>query len=158
MFTEIYYIFFISGTFRYIFTSKLLYCIPMEIVTNIYEEHDSYNREIAGELYNLSWTLLDKKARTEEEDEAMLNAAHASVYHWRALGSDSSLAAGYLLLSRIYTHKKCYDLALDYAEKCLDICEQKDISENEFDINWAYGAVASAHQNRAEFYKRKYRN
>lgn len=131
--------------------------MPMEIVTNKYDVHDSYNRELAGELYNLSWTLLDKKARTEDEEEVMLNAAHASIYHWRALGSHSDLAAGYLLLSRIYSHMKCFDLSLDYAEKCLDICEQKDISTNEFDINWAYGAVASAHQSRAEFYKRKYK-
>ncbi len=131
--------------------------MPMEIVNKTFDEHDSYNRELAGELYNLSWTLLDKKARTEDEEEVMLNAAHASIYHWRALGSHSDLAAGYLLLSRIYSHMKCYDLSLDYAEKCLDVCEQKDIPGNDFDINWAYGAVASAHQSRAEFYKRKYK-
>lgn len=131
--------------------------MPMEIVNQKYDEHDSYNHEIAGELYNLSWTLLDKKARTEDEEELMLNAAHASIYHWRALSSFSNLAAGYLLLSRIYSHKKYFELSLEYAEKCLAICEEKDIPETEFDINWAYGAVASAHQNRSEFYKRKYK-
>lgn len=129
----------------------------MEIVNNTYDEHDSYNRDLAAELYTLAWNLLDKKARTDEEEDLMLNAAHASIYHWRALGSFNDLAAGYLLLSRIYSYKKCYDLCLDYAEKCLSICEEKDISESDFDINWAYGAVASAHQNRAEFYKRKYK-
>lgn len=130
---------------------------PVEIVNNTYDEHDSYNRDLAAELYTLAWNLLDKKARTDEEEDLMLNAAHASIYHWRALGSYSDLAAGYLLLSRIYSHKRCFDMCLDYAEKCLDICEEKDIPESDFDINWAYGAIASAHQNRAEFYKRKYK-
>ena len=128
----------------------------MEIYTHTYDEHDSYNHELATELYNLSWNLLDKKVRTEEENDLMLNTAHASIYHWKALKSYGNLAAGYLLLSRIYNELKCCDLSLDYAEKCLGICEQNDIPKSDFDIKWAYGAVASAHQSRAEFYKRKY--
>jgi len=42
------------------------------------EEH----KKFAVALFNLTWSLLDKKDRTREEDDKMLNAAHASRFHW----------------------------------------------------------------------------
>ena len=42
------------------------------------------HRKFAVELFNLTWSLLDKKDRTREDDERMVHAAYASRFHWRA--------------------------------------------------------------------------
>jgi hypothetical protein len=47
------------------------------------EEH----RKFAVGLFNLTWSLLDKKDRTREEDDKMVHAAHASRYHWGEIGT-----------------------------------------------------------------------
>ena len=35
-------------------------------------------RELAKRLFNMVWSLLEQPSRTADEDELMLNAAHAS--------------------------------------------------------------------------------
>ena len=39
-------------------------------------------RELAKRLFNGVWELLEQGERGPEEDELMLDAAHASLYHW----------------------------------------------------------------------------
>lgn len=40
------------------------------------------HRKFAVDLFNLVWSLLDKKDRTKEEDNKMVHAAHVSRFHW----------------------------------------------------------------------------
>ena len=46
------------------------------------EEHQKF----AVDLFNLTWSLLDKKDRTQEEDDKMIHAVHASRFHWGEIG------------------------------------------------------------------------
>lgn len=39
------------------------------------------HKKFAVDLFNLVWSLLDKKNRTKEEDDKMVHAAHASRFH-----------------------------------------------------------------------------
>jgi len=43
-------------------------------------------RELAKRLFNMVWSLLEHPSRTADEDEVMVNAAHASLYHWLRVG------------------------------------------------------------------------
>jgi hypothetical protein len=48
------------------------------------DEHTE--RELAKRLFNMVWSLLEQPSRTVEEDEVMVNASHASLYHWLRVG------------------------------------------------------------------------
>src|SRR5687768_16175986 len=55
------------------------------------------HRWLAIELNQRAWSLLGKETRTAEEDDAMLEAAHASAYHWRAAGTENVPSRGHWL-------------------------------------------------------------
>ena len=43
-------------------------------------------RQLATDLFNLVWTLLEQPGRSAEDDDRMVHAAHASRYHWGQVG------------------------------------------------------------------------
>jgi len=51
------------------------------------EEHGSqtdkeFHRKVAAECFNRTWDFLEQKNRSLDDDQMMLNLAHASRYHW----------------------------------------------------------------------------
>src|SRR3989304_3936089 len=65
--------------------------------------HETLAKQINGEV----WSLLDQSDRTEEDDERMVLAAHASCYHWLHAGTSvhrqrggGTLAPGHTGLGR----------------------------------------------------------
>jgi len=55
-------------------------------------KHD--HRQLAVDLFNHTWELLDKSERTQAEADEMIHAAHASRYHWGLAGTAVNLARG----------------------------------------------------------------
>jgi hypothetical protein len=102
------------------------------------EEH----KKFAISLFNLTWSLLDKKDRTREEDDRMIHAAYASRYHWGEIGTPLEFERGEWQISRVYSVLKRSEPALFHAKRCLDICKQNNIGD--FDIAFAYEAIARA--------------
>ena len=100
-------------------------------------------RQLAIDLFNLTWTYLDKPIRTIEENDAMLHAAHASRHHWAQVGKPVNLARGEWQISRVYAVLGRSEPALYHAQRCLDICQQHQIGD--FDLAYAYEALARAH-------------
>ena len=45
-----------------------------------YTEQEAH-KKFTVDTFNLTWSLLDKKDRTKEEDDKMVHAAHASRFH-----------------------------------------------------------------------------
>jgi hypothetical protein len=103
------------------------------------EEH----KKFAVGLFNFTWSLLDKKNRTEEEDDKMIHAAHASRYHWGEIGKPVHFERGEWQISRVYSVLKRSEPALYHAKRCLEIC--KEIKIGDFDIAFAYESMARAH-------------
>jgi hypothetical protein len=103
------------------------------------EEH----KKFAVALFNLTWSLLDKKGRTIEDDNKMLNAAHASRFHWGEIGTPLEFERGEWQISRVYSILKRSEPAIYHAKRCLEICEASNIRD--FDIAFAYEALARAH-------------
>ncbi len=103
------------------------------------EEH----RRFAINLFNLTWSLLDKKERTQEEDDKMVHAAHASRFHWGEIGTPLESERGEWQISRVYSVLKRSEPALYHARRCLEICKENNIKD--FDIAFAYKAMARAH-------------
>lgn len=98
------------------------------------------HRRIAVDLFNFVWSLLDQPKRTTDEIDAMINAAHASCYHWSQCGEPVNQARGHWQISRIYSVLNRSEPALYHAQRCLDICTQHGIGD--FDLAFAYEALA----------------
>jgi hypothetical protein len=100
------------------------------------------HKKLAIDLFNLTWSLLDKKDRTPEENDKMIHAAHASRFHWGEIGTPLEFERGEWQISRVYSILKRSEPALYHAKRCLEICEKNSIGD--FDIAFAYEALARA--------------
>ena len=101
------------------------------------------HRSFATSLFNLTWDLLDKEGRTQEEDDTMIHAAHASRYHWDQIGTPLEFERGEWQISRVYSVLGHAEAALYHGQRCLEICQENDIAD--FDLAFAYEALARAH-------------
>ena len=102
-------------------------------------------RKLAAELFNHTWTLLEKPDRTLEQDDEMIHSAHASRYHWGEIEGREPvhLARGEWQCSRVYAVLGRAEPALWHARRCLAINEANDTAD--WDLASAYEAMARAY-------------
>lgn len=100
-------------------------------------------RRLAAGLFNATWRLLDRAARTTAEDDEMLHTAHASRYHWGVVGRPVNLARGEWLCSRVYAVLGRPEPCLHHARRVLELCEQHGFGD--FDLAFAYEGLARGH-------------
>jgi hypothetical protein len=89
-----------------------------------------------------TWELLDKKEHTREENELLLDYAHASLAHWRAAGTGVHYQRGVWMLARVNTVLGNTQMAIQYAQRCLDLTEQYKDQLADFDFAFAYECMA----------------
>lgn len=99
-------------------------------------------RQLAVDLFNATWELLDATDRSPDDDLRMLHMAHASRHHWAQVGQPVNLARGEWQVSRVYAVLGRAEAARFHAERCLGICEDHGIGD--FDLAYAYEALARA--------------
>jgi hypothetical protein len=104
---------------------------------------DAGHKALGIELFNFTWTLLDKKERSLEEDETMVHAAHASRFHWSKVGKPVNFARGDWQVSRVYSVLGRAEPALHHAQRVLAVCEEHGIGD--FDLAFAHEALARAY-------------
>jgi hypothetical protein len=97
-------------------------------------------RQVAVDLFNHVWTLLERSDRTPLEDDAMLHAAHASRHHWGRVGTPENWARGEWQVSRVYAVLGRAEPALHHALRCLALCQEHGIGD--WDLAFAYEALA----------------
>jgi hypothetical protein len=100
----------------------------------------SGQRQLGVDAFNETWRLM----LSRENDELMLDCAHASRYHW-ALAPEcqpENRARSAWLLSRAYVVAGQAAPALEHAERCLELCEQSALQD--WDLAYAYEALARA--------------
>jgi len=51
------------------------------------------HRQLGVDLYNSTWTLLEKPDRTALETDEMIHRAHTSRWHWGKVGGEVKLRA-----------------------------------------------------------------
>lgn len=110
----------------------------------------------AKQFYNKTWGLLDKQERTQEENELLADYAHASLAHWRVVGTGVHLQRGVWMLARVNIVLGNTQTALQHAQRCLELTEQYKDGLSDFDFAFAYECVARAQAlagNRAEAQK-----
>jgi hypothetical protein len=101
------------------------------------------HRQLAVDLFNHVWTLMETPGRTTAQDDEMLHAAHASRYHWGSVGGPVNLERGEWQCSRVYSILGRGEPAIHHGRRCLEICQAENIGD--FDLAFAYEALARAH-------------
>jgi len=103
------------------------------------------HHKLAIETNNQVWDLLDKKTRTPQEEQEMLVAVYASLYHWNQVGTAANTQRGYWMLSRVYLALNRPADALDWALKCQEITDNKSSEMEDFDLAFAQEGLARAY-------------
>lgn len=100
-------------------------------------------RQLAVDLFNGVWRLLEVEQRTPAEDDRMLHMAHASRYHWGQVGTAANLARGEWLCSRVYAVLGRPEPCRHHAERVLALCQEHGIGD--WDLAFGYEALARAY-------------
>jgi hypothetical protein len=117
-------------------------------------------RQLGVDLFNEVWRLIE----TREDDERMLHAAHASAYHWSEAPEcePKNRARSEWQVSRVYAVLGRGEPALHHAHRCLKLCEANPENMEDWDLPFAYEALARAnrvagHDDEARRYEQKAR-
>lgn len=99
-------------------------------------------RAFARQTNQLVWSLLADEERSPEADDHMLDAAHASAYHWSVVGGDVEAVRAQWLISHVNAVLGRPVAATHHAALALSICERAGLGD--FDLAYAYEGVARA--------------
>jgi len=82
------------------------------------EDNDplKWHRYFAIECNNRAWDL-STSTRSPEDDEEMLNVAHASALHWQIAGNELNHMRACMLLAEVHALRGLGDTALLYAHR-----------------------------------------
>ena len=101
------------------------------------------HRQLGVDLFNGTWTLMEKPDRTPDDDLRMLAMTYASAYHWSQAGVGPEHAArGEWQISRVHTVLGQGESALFHGLASLRLCEEHGIGD--WDLAFAYEALARA--------------
>lgn len=78
------------------------------------EEMALWQRRLAAQANNRAWRLSESTARSPQEDDEMLHAAHASMYFWKLVGNANNRAHAAQLLAHVYASLKLPNPATHY--------------------------------------------
>ena len=103
---------------------------------------DVDHRALGVALFNDTWRLMDSR----EDDERMMHSAHASAYHWSEAPEcePKNRARSEWLCSRVYAVLGRGEPALHHAHRTLELCERHAEGMDEWDLPFAYEALARA--------------
>lgn len=102
------------------------------------------HKQLAINLFNETWDLLDQQKRTDAEDALLIHKAHASLYHWLQVGKPIHFQRGEWMVSHVYAVLGMSESALYHAKRCLALTEENHIED--FDQCFAYEAMARAYR------------
>jgi hypothetical protein len=85
-------------------------------------------RQVAVDLFNQVWELLEMQGRTPDLDDRMVHCAHASRYHWGVVGEPLQLVVGEWQCSRVYAVLGRAEPSLHHARRSLEICDEAGIA------------------------------
>ena len=103
------------------------------------------HREFAKRANARVWRLLEKKDRTQLENDELLYAAYASCYHWFKVGTGVHQQRGEYLIAKVYMSLDMPEQALQHAIRCLELSKEHQREMKDFDIAFAYECLARAY-------------
>lgn len=113
---------------------------PEAILRGVDERARTWHQELAAELFNRCWDLIDKDPRTSDEDAEMLLLASTSRWHWGQVGGPEQIATGDWQVGHVAALLGHVDLAVAFAGRSLDTAVAQ---------GWDGWRLASAHEGMA---------
>ncbi|HET7901653.1 MAG TPA: hypothetical protein VFL59_10730 [Candidatus Nanopelagicales bacterium] len=84
-------------------------------------------RRVAVHLYNRTWDLLDLgDQRTEAQTHEMVDAAHASAWHWAQIGGLEQAVVGEWMISRVHASAGHGEAAVLHAQRAFTLLHSGD--------------------------------
>ncbi|KZL22035.1 hypothetical protein PsAD2_00060 [Pseudovibrio axinellae] len=102
------------------------------------------HRTVAIELNQRAWALLEKQDRTLEDNDELLHAAHASLWHWLQVGTKRNEQRGLWLVGRVHVLQGNKEAAMRYAKKTMTLTTSNEEDMVDFDHAYAYELFARA--------------
>ena len=85
---------------------------------------EATHRQLGKDLYNHTWTLLEKAERSAADVDEMVLSAHASAFHWsRGGGTLANAARSQWQIARVYSTLGRGEPAVFHAGRCLELAE-----------------------------------
>jgi hypothetical protein len=106
------------------------------------DEIERSHRWHAKECNNLAWDLSELPERSVAQDEEMLNAAHASAYHWAVIGTELNQVRAKMLLGHVYAALGRGQDALSYAQQSFDYLAAHEPPD--WEIAFSHAILANA--------------
>ena len=106
------------------------------------EEIAQSHRWHAIECNNLAWSLSELPRRTPEQDAEMLDAAHASAFHWNRVGTELTAARAHMLLGRVHAALGLGATALRHAQESYGYLA--DHNPPDWELAFAHAVLAHA--------------
>ncbi|HKZ86778.1 MAG TPA: hypothetical protein VJ793_24365 [Anaerolineae bacterium] len=102
------------------------------------------HRYFSVQCFNRAWELIEKMARSPDEDEETIRLSLASHWHWTQRGdyTHATQSIAHWQTSRIYSILGQADNARRYGQLCLESSQGDDVGP--FFLGYAYEALARA--------------
>ena len=120
------------------------------------EETARWQRRLASQANNRAWTLAEAVSRTAEEDEEMLQSAHAAMHFWKIVGNDNNRAHAAQLVAHVYALLGLPGPAAHYLAKSQPIFFADGVEAWESALAHAVAANVAAAQKDAAAHREHY--
>lgn len=105
-------------------------------------ELPNWHRRFASEANNEAWRRSEAASRSPDEDQAMVDAAHAAAYHWRAVGTEVQIARAVLLLAHVHALLGHGSVAMRHARTAFESITSR--RSPEWEVAFAHAVLANA--------------
>jgi len=123
-----------------------------------FTSEDKLHHYLGIELNIQTWNLLCQKKRTDEDNMRMIQFAKGSLFHWELspVWEPVNTQRGEWMLSHVFAVLGKGELALQHAEKCMELTKKHKFDG--FDLGYAYESMARAYacMGKTEEYKKFY--
>jgi hypothetical protein len=121
------------------------------------QETAAWQKRLAAQANNRAWALAESTPRSPEDDEEMLEAAHAAMYFWKTVGDASNRAHAAQLLAHTYALLNLPNPARHYLKQVQPFFFERECKPWELALAHAVAANVAAAAGDAEAHARHYR-
>jgi hypothetical protein len=119
------------------------------------DEAQAWHKRFAMQCNNSAWDLSTTE-RTPQQDQEMLDAAHASAWHWAKVGTELNRMRAAMCLAEVYALLGDGGLALAYAQEMRAYFLGHDTPDWELAFTHAIHAHAAAAAGRGDEHRASY--
>ena len=111
-----------------------------DVTDPVVESHREFAKQANGRV----WQLLGMADRALSDDDEMVEAAYASLYHWGKVGKEVNRQRGEWLIAHVHTVLGEPGPALRHADACLTLTHDFRDRMADFDLAYAFEGMARA--------------